>query len=283
MLSIMESQLLDDHVNEEPPKEEAMETTSYQNWKKDNALIKSWIFGSLTKEVLYLITGLSTAREVWHSLEDPYAQITKDRERLLVTKLHSCRKAMQKPVSDDDKVNWLANGLGPKYFNFCDAQLSKPPTSTYSQFITALQNHELQNQAYTEEIVLDHHMAFMGQRGGRGSRFHGWGRGFSSQGREFVPSSQYYNSQGYSRNHSQPPFSNFQKGQPSFGTGVSLSDASFKGELSIIPTNNAHIPPSTTDLPIIPANNAHIPPNTTAPANSTHATHEVRESSTNLA
>ncbi|KAF6167251.1 hypothetical protein GIB67_043112 [Kingdonia uniflora] len=126
---------------------------------------------------------------------------------------------MQKPVSDDEKVNWLANGLGPNYFNFCDAQLSKPLTPTYSQFITALQNHELRNQAYTEERVLDHHMAFMGQRGSRGGRFRGRGCRFSSQGRGFVPSSQYYNSnqeqrryynsQGYSRNHSQPSFSNF--------------------------------------------------------------------------
>ncbi|KAF6164066.1 hypothetical protein GIB67_017650 [Kingdonia uniflora] len=130
-----------------------MEATSYQSWKKDNALIKSWIRGSLTEKVLHLITGLSTTRE-FKGICDELA-------------------AMQKPVSDDDKVNWLANGLGPKYFNFCDAHLSKPPTPTYSQFITALQNHELRNQAYTEERVLDHHMAFMGQRGGRGSRFHG--------------------------------------------------------------------------------------------------------------
>ncbi|KAF6173381.1 hypothetical protein GIB67_027076 [Kingdonia uniflora] len=112
MLSIMESQLIDDHVNEEPPKDEAIDATSYQSWKKDNALIKSWIRGSLTEEVLHLITGLSTARE-FKGICDELA-------------------AMQKPMSDDDRVNWLANGLGPKYFNFCDAKLSKPPTPTYS-------------------------------------------------------------------------------------------------------------------------------------------------------
>ncbi|KAF6148453.1 hypothetical protein GIB67_038808 [Kingdonia uniflora] len=100
IFSIMESQLIDDHVNKEPPKEEVMEATSYQSWKKYNALIKSWICGLLTEEVLHLITGLSTAKEVWCSLEDAYAQITKDRELLLViTKLHSCRKGIM-PLPD---------------------------------------------------------------------------------------------------------------------------------------------------------------------------------------
>ncbi|KAF6167963.1 hypothetical protein GIB67_020533 [Kingdonia uniflora] len=83
MVSIMKSQLIDDHVNEEPPKEEAMEATSYQSWKKDNTLIKSWIRGSLTDDVLHLITRLNTARE---GICD---ELT----------------AMHKPVSDDDKVN----------------------------------------------------------------------------------------------------------------------------------------------------------------------------------
>lgn len=70
----------------------------------------------------------------WEAL----AQDRKDRERSLITRLHNYKKetssvsnfikhfkgicdelaAIQKPVSNDDKVRWSAIGLGPKYMNF---------------------------------------------------------------------------------------------------------------------------------------------------------------------
>lgn len=45
----------------------------FTSWKKDDNLIKSWIWGTLIEEVLYLASGLSTAKEVWKSLEEAFS------------------------------------------------------------------------------------------------------------------------------------------------------------------------------------------------------------------
>lgn len=76
---------------------------------------------------------------MWKALEEIFAQDTEDRERSLITKLHTCKKenlsipdylkhflgicdecnAIQKPISDDHKVSWLA--IGSKYVNFINS------------------------------------------------------------------------------------------------------------------------------------------------------------------
>lgn len=78
---------------------------------------------------------------MWESLEAAFAQDTKDQERSLITRMHNCKKnslsileflkkfkgirdelaAIQKLVFDNDRVSWLAIGLGPKYLNFVDS------------------------------------------------------------------------------------------------------------------------------------------------------------------
>lgn len=95
------------------------------------------------------------------SLEEDLSQDTQDCERSLIKGLQNYKKdsssisnylkrikdicdklaAIKKPVFDDDKL--LAIGLGPKYKNFVDSQLSKPPSDTFSQIIYALNNNEL--------------------------------------------------------------------------------------------------------------------------------------------
>lgn len=89
---------------------------------------------------------------MWQSLEAAFPQDIEDRERTLITRLHYCKEnllsipeflkkfkgicdelaAIQKSVSDEDKVSWLATGLGPKHMNFIGPQLSKPPMPTFS-------------------------------------------------------------------------------------------------------------------------------------------------------
>lgn len=47
-------------------------------------VIKTWIRVTLMEKVLYFISGLSTAKEVWKSLEQAFAEDTKDRKRSLI-------------------------------------------------------------------------------------------------------------------------------------------------------------------------------------------------------
>lgn len=65
---------------------------------------------------------------------------------------------------NDDKVSWLATGLASKHINFVDSQLSKPPYPTLSQFVSALNNHELRLSSYDESKSVDQNLAFLGVR-----------------------------------------------------------------------------------------------------------------------
>lgn len=67
---------------------------------------------------------------------------------------------IQQPVSDNDKVSRLANGLCPKYMNFVDSRFFKPPFPTFSQFIV-LNNYELGISFCEEEKVIAHNLAFL--------------------------------------------------------------------------------------------------------------------------
>lgn len=80
----------------------------------------------MTEDVLSLVVGLRTSRNIWMCLEKTFAQSSKDRELQLQCQLQLCRKgfqtclcsklkticddltAIQKPVSDEDKVFVLA-------------------------------------------------------------------------------------------------------------------------------------------------------------------------------
>ena len=114
--------------------------------------------------------------------------------------------AIQKPISDEDKIVQLSHCLGKKYEVFNTTMLSKPPFPTFNQFITALQGYDMwiQGNQIKEKEETNHNMAFIAQRNrGRGraySRGRTHGHSFSSRGRGFVPANFSPNSSG--RGHS---------------------------------------------------------------------------------
>lgn len=77
--------------------------------------------------------------------------------------------------------------------NFVNSQLSKPPYRTFSQFIFALNNHELRVSFYEDSKSIDHNLALVGVKGGRDkNRVRNPGSGhrssnFNSQGKRFLP------------------------------------------------------------------------------------------------
>uniref|UniRef100_A0A2N9HLA9 Integrase catalytic domain-containing protein n=1 Tax=Fagus sylvatica TaxID=28930 RepID=A0A2N9HLA9_FAGSY len=106
-----------------------------QEWRNTDLLLRSWIIGTLSEEALGHVVGMTTAREVWTSLEVAYLQATKEREIQLKRQLQMPNKegtslgeylmqfksicdslaAIQKPVSDEDKTVQLSHCLGKKY------------------------------------------------------------------------------------------------------------------------------------------------------------------------
>ncbi|KAF8369725.1 hypothetical protein HHK36_032252 [Tetracentron sinense] len=174
----------------------------YDLWKKTDRLLLGWINGTLSEEVLSHVVGLTSARDVWMCLENTFAQASKSREQQLRQQLQMCKKgngtiedylrrfkgicdalvAIQRPVSDDDKVFWLTNGLGSSYEGFVTSIFAKPPIPTYDQLVPSLLNHEMRSRQYAAEITsTDSSMAFFHQRNGGNYR----PRNRTNKGRHF--------------------------------------------------------------------------------------------------
>lgn len=63
----MKSQGIETHILHKPPyipSEDNKINEAYVSYKKDNSLTKSWIWGTLTEEVLYFVSGFLTANNV---------------------------------------------------------------------------------------------------------------------------------------------------------------------------------------------------------------------------
>lgn len=194
MLPLIRSLGLEHHIHDEatPPKmididgKEAS-NLEFLSWKNNDGLLMTWLRGMMCEDVLSLIVGGETSREVWLSIEEQILPATKEQESWLKDNLYSIKKgnipideflrkfknlcdnlaAIGKPIPDDDKVFQIARALGPKYADFKTAMLAKPPLPTFKQFILALQNHEQTVVVHKEEeiSILDHNQAFFRQRG----------------------------------------------------------------------------------------------------------------------
>lgn len=68
-------------------------------WRKTDRMLKSWLLGTMTEEVLSLVIGLKSAREVWVRLEQASAQASKDRELQLQRQLQLCLKGNDTTVA----------------------------------------------------------------------------------------------------------------------------------------------------------------------------------------
>lgn len=107
----------------------------FEAWTCTDQLIKSWIFGTLTEEVLGYVHGLATSQEVWLSLADNFNKSFIAREfdlrrrlQLLTNRgkdfLVYCQKfraicdqlsSIGKPVEESMKIFTFLNGLGREY------------------------------------------------------------------------------------------------------------------------------------------------------------------------
>ncbi|KAF3774311.1 hypothetical protein EJ110_NYTH53395 [Nymphaea thermarum] len=67
--------------------------------------------------------------------------------------------AIGKPLTDDDKVFWLVNGLGPGYESFMTSIL-KPSVPPYLDVVSLLQGHETMRDLHAGETRLNSQMAF---------------------------------------------------------------------------------------------------------------------------
>ena len=163
-------------------------------WKNNDGLLTTWLRSMMNEDVLSMVIGLQTAREIWLTVEENMLPATKEQETWLKDSLYSLKEgsskldeflkkfkgvsnklaAIGKPMNDDDKIFQIVRALGPKYADFKTAMLTKPPYPSLKQFINALQNHEhtvIVEKDEEARLGTNQNQAFFGQRGrGRNQR-----------------------------------------------------------------------------------------------------------------
>ncbi|XP_010485295.1 PREDICTED: uncharacterized protein LOC104763643 [Camelina sativa] len=177
---------------------------AYEEWICTGELIKSWIFGTLTEEVLGLVHTLTTSQDVWLALAGNFNKSSTAREFDLRRRLqllnikgktftdycHEFRavcdnlSSIGKPVDENMKIFTFLNGLDREYdpiTTVLQSSMSRTPTPTFDDVVLDVSGYDSKLQAYEAHSDVSPHLAFHTQRGGY-SRFRQRGRG-SGRGR----------------------------------------------------------------------------------------------------
>lgn len=183
-------------------------------------LVKSWIFGTLTEEVLGYVHNLNTSQDVWLSLADNFNKFSVAREfdlrirlQLLTTRgkdflvyIREFRaicdqlSSIGKPVEESMKIFTFLNGITREYdpiSTVVQSSMSRYPPPTFGDVISEVSGFHTSLQSYEPPADVTPFTAFQTQkipynsashrgRGGGFSRFGNRGRGgYSTRGRGF--------------------------------------------------------------------------------------------------
>lgn len=231
--SLLRSQKLLGFVNGQiPPPAEIIQATvdnvvvqapnpRFEAWTCTDQLIKSWIFGTLTEEVLGTVHCLNTSHDVWFSLADNYNKSSVAREfelkrtlQLMTKKgkdfVTYCREfravcdklsSIGRPVDESMKIFSFINGLGREYdpiTTVIQSSMTRLPVPTLNDVISEVSGFDTRLQSYETSTDVTPNMAFQAQRSGynnssnrgRGSSYNRFGSrgrgGFSTRGRGFT-------------------------------------------------------------------------------------------------
>ncbi|AAD21687.1 Strong similarity to gi/3600044 T12H20.12 protease homolog from Arabidopsis thaliana BAC gb/AF080119 and is a member of the reverse transcriptase family PF/00078 [Arabidopsis thaliana] len=193
----------------------------YESWFCTDQLVRSWLFGTLSEEVLGHVHNLSTSRQIWVSLAENFNKSSVAREFSLRQNLQLlskkekpfsvyCREfkticdalsSIGKPVDESMKIFGFLNGLGRDYdpiTTVIQSSLSKLPTPTFNDVVSEVQGFDSKLQSYEEAASVTPHLAFNIERSesgspqynpnqkGRGRSGQNKGRGgYSTRGRGF--------------------------------------------------------------------------------------------------
>ncbi|GJU59920.1 putative RNA-directed DNA polymerase [Tanacetum coccineum] len=175
-------------------------------WTEDDQRAVILLQSSLTEEAAAEVLGLTTAHQIWLSLEAAYSNASVERIHLLRDSLRQLKKgtssvsdycrrfkalcnqlsAIGHPVVEIDKLHWFLCGLGPSYETFSTAIRATKPAPMFRDLVTQAESHELFLQSlhgtptppavfHVETTNTD--SAQGGGRSNRGNHSRGRGRG----------------------------------------------------------------------------------------------------------
>ena len=175
----------------------------YDDWVCSDQLVRSWLFGTLSEEVLGSVHTLSTSREVWLSLAENFNKSSLSREFSLrrslqliskkdkslsvycreFKKIYDSLNAIGKPIDESMKIFGFLNGLTREYdpiATVIQSSLTKFPAPTFNDVVSEVQGYDVKLQSYEETPTVTPHAAFQLQQNNAPSynQTRGRGRGF---------------------------------------------------------------------------------------------------------
>lgn len=161
----------------------------YESWFCSDQLVRSWLFGTLSEEVLGSVHNLSTSREIWISLAENFNKSSLSREFSLRRNLQLISKkgrslaeygrefkaicdalsSIGKLVDESMKIFGFLNGLSREYdpvTTVIQNSLSKFPSPTFNDVYSEVQAYDTKLKSYDEAAALSTHQAFQAQQAG---------------------------------------------------------------------------------------------------------------------
>lgn len=168
-------------VRDEVQVEEA--NLQYEAWFCSDQLVRSWIFGTLSEEVLGTVHTLTTSREVWLSLAENLNKSSLAREFSLRRSLQLLTKkdktlgvyckdfkaicdalsAICKPIEESMKIFGFLNGLTREYdpiATVIQSSLTKFPAPTFNDVIFEVQGFDSKLKSYEEQTPVTPYLAY---------------------------------------------------------------------------------------------------------------------------
>ncbi|XP_010490036.1 PREDICTED: uncharacterized protein LOC104767752 [Camelina sativa] len=187
---------------------------AYQAWIWSDQVVRVWLLGSLSEDILTEVIKTTTSQEVWVFLASEFNKVSSSRSFGLRRKLQNTEKkdmpmleylrelksvfeqleSIGSPVSETMKLFAALNGLGREYEPIktsIERILDSTPSPTLEDVIPLLTAYNDRLQAYNEESDIAPHLPFNTHRSGYNNRGRGRsqrsrGRGsYSNKGRRF--------------------------------------------------------------------------------------------------
>lgn len=148
---------------------------AYLSWFKKNQLVLSWIICSVTEGLLPQIVGADSALTAWQRLAAAYTSGSKAQILNLKSQLSSlCRgndsipvylqrsktladhlAALGSPVTIDDLIHSITEGLGADYLSFVRALEARGDDFSFDDIYGMLLSEELRQQKLTKHNIIE--------------------------------------------------------------------------------------------------------------------------------
>ena len=136
-------------------------SAAYQQWKKQDSLLKSWLLSSMSTSFTTRMVGCEFSHQIWKRLEVFFASQIQAKTRQLKNKLSNTRKegsvssylleikkvvdsliSVGAPLSDHDHVEAILEGLTEEYSSFITSITSREKPISVAQLEALLMAQE---------------------------------------------------------------------------------------------------------------------------------------------